>query len=64
MKPSTKLATTVAIVVALMSVAYFFVGAPNQNAAQARNGTTTEAAAAAAGAHVSPTEPTLKVEPK
>ena len=43
---------------------FFLVGGREANQAKADKGTTTERAAEAAGAEVTPTEPKLRVEPK
>lgn len=48
----------------VVGAAVYLLGNGNSQTAQADNGATTETAAAAAGARVSPTDPKLKVEPK
>jgi len=54
----------VALLVLAGVAGYIFVGGQHTDVAKAESRTTTEAAAEAAGAKITPTQPKLSVEPK
>lgn len=62
-KMAQKLALAAMLVLGA-GVGIFLIGGRDSGAVHADSGVTTEAAAAAAGATVQPTDPPLKVEPK
>ena len=63
-RKATKSIIALTAIALVAGAAVYFLGGENSQTVQADSGATTESVAAAAGARVLPTDPSLKVEPK